>query len=149
MNNCKKVSAFTPLIATIILGSCMAITIVNYVAPTYEIKAGEIKDLNSNQEDNNVIATGNFDLADEAFFNWAKGVIDKIISSQSLDVNVVSGATYSSNGIISAVKNALTGESDNNTVVKTNASSKSITLDEVEDAKAYRMEHLENLWLST
>lgn len=175
MNNCKKVTAFTPLIATIILGSCMAITVVNYVAPTYEIKAGEIKNLNNNQEDNNVIATGNFDLADgvyrgvgmgfagkitvsveikdktivainileveaddEAFFNRAKGVIDKIISLQSLDVDVVSGATYSSNGIISAVKNALTGESDNNTVVKTNTSSKSTTLDEVEDAKAYR-----------
>lgn len=49
---------------------------------------------------------------DEAFFNRAKGVIDKIISAQSLDVDVVSGATYSSNGIIGAVKNALTGERD-------------------------------------
>ena len=49
---------------------------------------------------------------DDAFFNRAKGVIDKIISSQSLDVDVVSGATYSSRGIISAVKNALTGEKD-------------------------------------
>ena len=43
---------------------------------------------------------------DEAFFNRAKGVIDKIIAGQTLDVDVVSGATYSSNGIISAVKNA-------------------------------------------
>lgn len=51
---------------------------------------------------------------DEAFFNRAKGVIDKIISGQSLDVDVVSGATYSSRGIISAVKNALTGEIDSN-----------------------------------
>lgn len=49
---------------------------------------------------------------DEAFFNRAKGVIDKIIAGQTLDVDVVSGATYSSNGIISAVKNALTGEQD-------------------------------------
>lgn len=49
---------------------------------------------------------------DEAFFNRAKGVIDRIISSQYLDVDVVSGATYSSNGIIGAVKNALTGEKD-------------------------------------
>ena len=52
---------------------------------------------------------------DEAFFNRAKGVIDKIIAGQTLDVDVVSGATYSSNGIISAVKNALTGEQDTNT----------------------------------
>ena len=44
---------------------------------------------------------------DDAFFNRAKGVIDKIISSQSLDVDVVSGATYSSNGLIGAVKDAL------------------------------------------
>ena len=51
----------------------------------------------------------------EAFFNRAKGVIDKIIAGQTLDVDVVSGATYSSNGIISAVKNALTGEQDTNT----------------------------------
>ena len=37
---------------------------------------------------------------DEAFFNRAKGVIDKIIAGQTLDVDVVSGATYSSNGIM-------------------------------------------------
>lgn len=47
---------------------------------------------------------------DAAFFNRAKGVIDKIIASQSLEVDVISGATYSSNGIIGAVRNALTGE---------------------------------------
>ena len=47
---------------------------------------------------------------DVAFFNRAKAVIDRIIAGQTLDVDVVSGATFSSNGIISAVKNALTGE---------------------------------------
>lgn len=41
---------------------------------------------------------------DDTFFSRAKGVIDKIISGQTLEVDVVSGATYSSNGIISAVK---------------------------------------------
>lgn len=47
---------------------------------------------------------------DEAFFTRAKeGVIKNILSSQSLGVDAVSGATYSSNGIISAVKDALTG----------------------------------------
>ena len=49
---------------------------------------------------------------DAAFFNRAKAVIDRIIAGQTLDVDVVSGATFSSNGIISAVKNALTGEKD-------------------------------------
>lgn len=51
---------------------------------------------------------------DEAFFTRAKTVIDKIIEGQTLDVDTVSGATYSSRGIISAVKNALTGEKDSN-----------------------------------
>lgn len=60
---------------------------------------------------------------DEAFFNRAKGVIDKIIAGQTLDVDVVSGATYSSNGIISAVKNALTGEQDTSTPATTASSS--------------------------
>lgn len=60
---------------------------------------------------------------DEAFFNRAKGVIDKIIAGQILDVDVVSGATYSSNGIISAVKNALTGEQDTSTPATTASTS--------------------------
>ncbi|MFR4155526.1 MAG: FMN-binding protein [Coprococcus sp.] len=60
---------------------------------------------------------------DEAFFNRAKGVIDKIIAGQTLDVDVVSGATYSSNGIISAVKNALTGEQDTSAPATTASSS--------------------------
>lgn len=51
---------------------------------------------------------------DEAFFTRAKTVIDKIIEGQTLDVDTVSGATFSSRGIINAVKNALTGEKDSN-----------------------------------
>lgn len=48
---------------------------------------------------------------DAAFFDRAKaGVVGSILSSQSLDVDAVSGATYSSNGIINAVKNALAGQ---------------------------------------
>lgn len=47
---------------------------------------------------------------DEPFFGRAKGLIDQIIKKQSTKVDTVSGATYSSKGIISAVKNALTGE---------------------------------------
>ena len=37
----------------------------------------------------------------------ALAVIDSVINSQSLDVDTVYGATYSSAGIINAVKNAL------------------------------------------
>lgn len=81
---------------------------------------------------------------DEAFFNRAKGVIDRIISSQSLDVDVVSGATYSSNGIIGAVKNALTGEKDKGVTGKSKQESTSesdsslVEIAAVQDASAYK-----------
>lgn len=83
---------------------------------------------------------------DEAFFNRAKGVIDRIISSQSLDVDVVSGATYSSNGIIGAVKNALTGEKDKGVTGKSKqestseseSDSSSAEIAAVQDASAYK-----------
>ena len=83
---------------------------------------------------------------DEAFFNRAKGVIDRIIASQSFDVDVVSGATYSSNGIIGAVKNALTGEKDNGVTGKSKQGSTSesesdsslVEIAAVQDASAYK-----------
>lgn len=83
---------------------------------------------------------------DEAFFNRAKGVIDRIIASQSFDVDVVSGATYSSNGIIGAVKNALTGEKDNGVTGKSKQESTSDSESDsslaeiaaVQDASAYK-----------
>lgn len=83
---------------------------------------------------------------DEAFFNRAKGVIDRIIASQSFDVDVVSGATYSSNGIIGAVKNALTGETDKGVTEKTKqegtseseSDSSSAEIAAVQDASAYK-----------
>lgn len=83
---------------------------------------------------------------DDAFFSRAKGVIDKIISGQTLEVDVVSGATYSSNGIISAVKNALTGAADSGTPASTSAGSSggssspaggSSSVSTVQDASAY------------
>lgn len=83
---------------------------------------------------------------DDAFFSRAKGVIDKIISGQTLDVDVVSGATYSSNGIISAVKNALTGAADSGTPASTSTGSSggssspaggSSSVSTVQDASAY------------
>lgn len=44
-----------------------------------------------------------------SFFNRAKTLTDLMIRQQSTDVDAVSGATYSSKGIIGAVKNALYG----------------------------------------
>ncbi len=58
----------------------------------------------------------------DSFFSRAKGVIDEMLTAQSTDVDVVSGATYSSNGIIGAVKNALYGtESTNATAASANS----------------------------
>ena len=63
---------------------------------------------------------------DAAFFNRASaGVIKNILAKQSLKVDVVSGATYSSNGIIKAVKNALTGEEDKSSAKAGGSSAKS------------------------
>lgn len=81
---------------------------------------------------------------DEAFFSRAKAVIDKIIEGQTLDVDTVSGATFSSRGIISAVKNALTGEKDNSTTGQAQsgqtaaAAGSSTSVTKVEDAAAYK-----------
>ena len=81
---------------------------------------------------------------DAAFFSRAKAVIDKIIEGQTLDVDTVSGATFSSRGIISAVKNALTGEKDNSTTGQAQsgqtaaAAGSSTSVAKVEDAAAYK-----------
>lgn len=55
----------------------------------------------------------------DSFFQRAKGVIDEMLTAQSTDVDIVSGATYSSNGIIGAVKNALFGTESNNAAAAT------------------------------
>lgn len=48
------------------------------------------------------------DSSDDAnFFNRAKTLIDNVIKKQTIKVDAVSGATYSSEGIIEAIKNAL------------------------------------------
>lgn len=75
---------------------------------------------------------------DTAFVSRAKGVIDKIIASQELDVDVVSGATYSSKGIIAAVKNALTGEVDHNQTASLPTAQGSTTVSTVEEPSAYK-----------
>lgn len=71
------------------------------VVVSVEVKDGSIVSVN-------IISASD----DAAFFDRAKGVIDTILSSQSLEVDTVSGATYSSKGIINAIKNALTGVED-------------------------------------
>ena len=49
---------------------------------------------------------------DKAYLDLASGLIDDIIDKQTTDVDTVSGATYSSNGIIEATKKALSGSGE-------------------------------------
>ena len=44
---------------------------------------------------------------DEAFFNRAMDVVKNVLKTQSTDVDTVSGATYSSKGLLGAIRNAL------------------------------------------
>ncbi len=45
-----------------------------------------------------------------SFFNRAKTLVETVLTRQSWEVDTVSGATYSSRGILGAIQNALTGE---------------------------------------
>ncbi|MBR2778885.1 MAG: FMN-binding protein [Firmicutes bacterium] len=64
---------------------------------TVTIAGGRISDITIND------ASGE----DKAYFDMAVTLLQTIISGQSADVDAVSGATYSSNGILTAVRNAL------------------------------------------
>lgn len=68
--------------------------------------------------DISVVSTGD----DAEFLNQAKsGVISEILSAQSVTVDAVTGATFSSHGIIDAVANALSGarkEADGVTTIR-------------------------------
>lgn len=81
---------------------------------------------------------------DATFLNRAKGVIDRIIASQSVDVDTVSGATFSSKGILTAVKNALTGQADTSEPASASgaaggaSSGGSVTVSKIEEPAAYR-----------
>lgn len=44
---------------------------------------------------------------DAAYWNATLGLIDNILAAQSADIDVVSGATFSSNGLLNAVDEAL------------------------------------------
>lgn len=78
-----------------------------------------------------VLSTGD----DTEFFTRAKNtVISEIIASQSVAVDTVSGATFSSNGIIAAVKDALSGAL--NTTSATVSATESATSTESADTSA-------------
>ena len=76
----------------------------------------------------------------DSFFQRAKGVIDEMLTAQSTDVDVVSGATYSSNGIIGAVKNALFGTESNNATAANagNAASSAPSVSKVSESGTWK-----------
>ena len=53
-----------------------------------------------------------------SFFNRAKKLVDTVLERQSWEVDTVSGATYSSRGILGAIQNALTGQAVQNEAPK-------------------------------
>lgn len=59
-----------------------------------------------------------------SYFASARGVISKMISGQTPNVDAVSGATYSSNGIIQAVQNALSKAGNGKTAKATKTTKK-------------------------
>lgn len=177
----KRLKAFAPMLAAVLVAACVGGSLYGYQMPDYTAEvtaqAAQTDEQESDAGDEEEIAVGSFDLEDgiyygtgtgyagaikvavtvkdktitaidvveveaddSAFFNRAKGVIDKILQSQSLEVDVVSGATYSSNGIINAVKNALTGEvDDGKTAASASSGGKgSTSIETVEDAGAYK-----------
>jgi len=62
---------------------------------------------------------------DDQFFNRAKStIINEVVSSQSVNVDTVSGATYSSQGLLEAIANALNVDySNSNTTTESSGSS--------------------------
>lgn len=71
---------------------------------------------------------------DGAFVNKAKGVIDAMLEYQTIDVDTVSGATYSSKGIIAAVRNALEGVEDDSSTAAPASKPAPTTVPKFEDS---------------
>lgn len=79
------------------------------------------------------------DADDMSYVERAKGVIDQIIQKQSLKVDAVSGATYSSRGIVAAVRNALTGEADDSVMGAGNVTAQgTATMEKVKEESRYK-----------
>ena len=207
MGKWKKLTAFAPALAAVIVAACAGISLNGYTAPVYTVEqpealvtpepeqdtdAAEKKDDTKKKEDTRktsdteaemiaAVGSGSFELADgtyegsgtgfggtitvsvvlkdktiqsisivsapgedATFLNRAKGVIDRIIASQSVDVDTVSGATFSSKGILAAVKNALTGQADTSEPASASgaaggaSSGGSVTVSKIEEPAAYR-----------
>lgn len=208
MGKWKKLTAFAPALAAVIVAACAGISLNGYTAPVYAVEqpealvtpepeqdtdAAEKKDATKKKDNTKkttdteaelvaAVGSGSFELADgtyegsgtgfggtitvsvvlkdktiqsisivsapgedAAFLSRAKGVIDRIIASQSVDVDTVSGATFSSKGILAAVKNALTGQEDTSEPASASGAAGggasaggTVTVSKIEEPAAYR-----------
>ncbi|MCC8076584.1 MAG: FMN-binding protein, partial [Clostridiales bacterium] len=74
---------------------------------------------------------------DDSFFNRAKGVIDSVLAAQTWEVDTVSGATYSSRGILEAVKNALSGTNELSEAADTDTTATELTVSSYDDSATW------------
>ncbi len=74
----------------------------------------------------------------DAFFNRAMGVVPQVLQRQIWEVDTVSGATYSSRGILGAVENALTGAEVENETPPPQPEPEPIQEDSFQEPSAYQ-----------
>ncbi len=74
----------------------------------------------------------------ENYFRQARRVLEAVYEKQTWEVDVVSGATYSSRGILGAIQNALTGETVNNPAPPQANAGKRAAVDTFDEPAAYR-----------
>ena len=165
----KKLKPFAPVLSVAVVASCVAGSLGGYQPPVYaaQEQTDFVKEETTKSEEQAQVAKGSFDLTDGVYKGTGTGyagditvavqikdkqivAIDILSSSddaaffkRALDVDTVSGATYSSRGIISAVKNALTGEKDSGTTGQSQSGSgaaagSSTSVQAVEDPSAYK-----------
>lgn len=72
-----------------------------------------------------------------SFFRRAKSVIDAVLTKQTWEVDVVSGATYSSRGILGAIQNALIGEKVKNEPAPRETAVAELSSDSFEEPAGY------------
>ena len=137
MGKWKKLTAFAPALAAVIVAACAGISLNGYTALVYAVEQPEALVTPEPEQDT--------DAAEKKDDTKKKGVIDRIIASQSVDVDTVSGATFSSKGILAAVKNALTGQEDTSEPASASGAAGggasaggTVTVSKIEEPAAYR-----------
>ena len=135
----KKLKPFAPVLSVALVTACVAGSLSGYEAPVYAATQEETpvkkEETKEKKEEKKTAAKGTFDLEDGVYKGTGTGYAGDI---------TVSGATFSSRGIISAVKNALTGEKDTSETGQAQsgqtgaAAGSSTSVAQVEDVAAYK-----------